>query len=86
MPDKRGSEFTGAGIHVVDKQTRRGVPRVKLTTTTNEVHITDSGGWAAVLTLGIEGQPVWFSVESDGYSYPSNPLVSVGTRLSLSRW
>jgi hypothetical protein len=40
------------GIHVVDKDTGRGVPRVKLTTTTNEVFITDSAGWAAVIALG----------------------------------
>lgn len=71
------------GIHVVDKKTGRGVPRVKLTTTTNEVYITDSGGWAAVLTPGYEGQPVWFAVESDGYSYPSNPLGGAGVALTV---
>ena len=50
------TERTGAsgyfGVHIVDGETGRGVPRVKLTTTTNEYFITDSGGWAAVITLG----------------------------------
>lgn len=55
------------GIQAVDKATRRGVPRVKLTTTTNEVYLTDSAGQAAVPTLGIEGLGVYFKVETDGY-------------------
>ena len=36
-----------------------------------------------MLALGIEGQPVWFGVESDGYSYPANPLGGPGVALTV---
>ena len=71
------------GIRVVDKDTGRGVPRVKLTTTTNEVWITDSGGQAAVLTTGYEGLSTFFSVASDGYEYAADGFGYRGTSLTV---
>jgi hypothetical protein len=58
------------GVQVVDTQTQRGVPRVKLTAMGSEVFITDSAGWAAIPALGpYEGMETFFRVESDGYEY-----------------
>ena len=67
------------GIQVIDQATGRGVPRVKLTTTTNEVWITDSGGQAAVLTTAFEGLSTFFSLESDGYEYAADAFGYRGT-------
>ena len=71
------------GILVVDKDTGRGVPRVKLTTTTNEVWITDSAGRAAILTTGFEGLDTFFSVESDGYEYAPDMFGYRGTTFTV---
>jgi len=72
------------GIHAVDKATGRGVPRVKLTTTTNDVFITDSAGQAAVPTLGIEGLDVWFKIESDGYDAQADGFGFQGVALKVT--
>ena len=69
------------GIQVVDRATGRGVPRVKLTTTTNDVFVTDSAGNAAVLTAAYAGLQTWFSVDSDGYTAPSSGFNTHGVRL-----
>lgn len=55
------------GIHVVDDQTGRGVPLVKLATTSKIRYITDSNGYVAFLEPGLMDQDVYFDISSWGY-------------------
>ena len=55
-------------LFAFDSVTGRGIPRVTFTTTWEDVHVTDSAGYAAVPTAGLEGQRVWLSVSTDGYA------------------
>jgi hypothetical protein len=54
-------------IHVVDDQTGRGVPLVKLQTTNKVRYITDSNGYVAFLEPGLMDQDVYFDISSWGY-------------------
>jgi hypothetical protein len=55
------------GIHIVDDQTGRGVPLVKLQTTSKIRYITDSNGYVAFLEPGLMDQDVYFGISSWGY-------------------
>src|SRR4051812_11137928 len=68
-------------IEVVDDQTRRGVPLVELTTTSNIRYYTDSAGVIAFDEPGLMGQKVWFTVSSYGYEYPADGFGSRGVTL-----
>jgi hypothetical protein len=59
-------------IKVVDDATGRGVPLVKLTTTSNIALYTDSAGIIAFDEPGLMDTKVWFSVESPGYELPAD--------------
>ncbi len=68
-------------IHVVDAQTGRGVPLVKLETTAHQRFYTDSAGVVAFNEPGLMGHDVWFSVSSDGYEYPKDGYGYAGVKL-----
>lgn len=72
------------GIQVVDKQTGRGVPLVRLRTTGAIDLWSDSNGWIAFNEPGLMDTSVYFSVESAGYSYPADGLGYRGVRLQTT--
>jgi hypothetical protein len=59
-------------ITVVDADTGRGVPLVELRTVHGVRHYTDSNGVVAFHEPGLEGQDVFFYVQSHGYEYPKD--------------
>jgi hypothetical protein len=61
-------------IKVVDEETGRGIPLVKLTTTNQAMYWTDSAGVVAFCEPDLLDKRVWFSLESYGYSYPKDGL------------
>lgn len=69
------------GIKIIDPQTKRGIPLVKLTTTNDRVYITDSAGWIAFDEPGLMNREVHFRIESDGYEYPADGFNIRGKRL-----
>ena len=60
------------GIHVLDSETGRGVPMVKLTTVSKINYITDSAGWIAFDEPGLMDREVYFEITSHGYHYPKD--------------
>ena len=71
-------------IKVVDQETSRGVPLVKLTTTTGIDYYTDSAGVIAFYEPGMMDRDVFFFIESHGYSYPADGLGQTGAILHTS--
>ncbi len=69
------------GIRVVDSQTGRGVPLVRLATVNGIVHFTDSAGWVAFHEPGLMDTDVFFRVSSHGYEYPADGFGIRGIRL-----
>jgi len=61
-------------IHVVDDQTGRGVPLVRLQTTNAIRYYTDSSGYVAFNEPGLMNTDVWFSVSTDGYECPADGM------------
>ena len=57
-------------IHVIDEQTGRGVPLVKLKFLNEVTYWTDSGGIAAIDEPSLRGRDVFLAIRSDGYEYP----------------
>ncbi len=70
-------------IHVVDKQTRRGIPMVELTTVDDVVYITDSAGRIAMDELELAGTTVFFKVKSPGYSHAKDGFGMEGVKLTI---
>jgi hypothetical protein len=70
-------------LQVVDDRTGRGVPLVELKTTNQIIHVTDSGGLAAIHEPGLMGQKVFFTVGSHGYEYPKDGFGIRGVALDL---
>jgi len=68
------------GIQMVDSITGRGVPMVELETMDNQLHVTDSGGRVAFSEPGQMGVPVWFSMRSHGYEFPTDGFGMTGQR------
>src|SRR5687767_14382851 len=69
-------------IRVIDEQTNRGVPLVELKTVNGISHWTDSNGLIAFNEPGMmEGDEVWFHIQSDGYSFPKDGFGNTGLRL-----
>lgn len=68
-------------ITVVDRETGRGVPLVRLTTLTHVAHWTDSAGVIAFHEPGLMGRELWFAVASDGYEVPADGFGNRGVRL-----
>jgi hypothetical protein len=70
-------------IQVIDSQTRRGVPMVSLTTVDEVVYITDSAGRVALDDSALMGTPVFFKVQSPGYSIAKDGLGMDGVRVNV---
>ena len=62
-------------IQVVDSETRRGVPMIRLYAQTLCVeYFTDSNGLIAFNEPGLMGRPIYFLVDGHGYCFPKNEL------------
>jgi hypothetical protein len=68
-------------IQVIDKETRRGVPMVELTTVDDVVYITDSSGRVALNEPELAGSTVFFKVQSHGYQIAKDGFGIEGVRL-----
>jgi hypothetical protein len=71
-------------LRVVDAETSRGIPLVKLTTVNGIALWTDSAGIAAFCEPGLMNRDVFFHVESHGYSYPADWLGQAGKTLKTT--
>jgi len=69
-------------IQVVDEATGRGVPLVELETMDRQTYLTDSAGRVAFSEPGQMGVPVWFSLRSHGYEFPTDGFGMTGVRLT----
>lgn len=70
-------------ITVVDEETGRGIPLVKLSTLNGIDHYTDSAGVVAFYEPGLMNKDVFFNVESHGYSFEKDAFDSVGKALKV---
>lgn len=61
-------------IQVIDEQTGRGVPLVKLKSLNEVTYWTDSAGIAAIDEPSLLGRDVFLAIRSDGYEYPRDRL------------
>ena len=59
-------------IRVIDEQTERGIPLVRLTTVNHRRFITDSQGVIAFAEAGMMNRRVFFHVFSHGYEFPKD--------------
>lgn len=71
-------------IKVVDGETGRGVPLVKLETVNHRIHYTDSMGVAAFDEPGLMGKKVYFHVSSHGYEFPADGFKFRGKALEVA--
>lgn len=71
-------------ITVIDRETRRGVPMVELTTVHGVTFITDSAGVVAFDEPGLMDQRVFFNVRSHGYSFPKDGFGIAGKALDIT--
>lgn len=71
-------------ITVIDRQTKRGVPMVELTTTNNVTCITDSAGVIAFNEPGLNGLDVFFTVKGHGYTFPKDGFGFAGKRVRVT--
>src|SRR5262245_39562757 len=71
-------------IQVVDEQTGRGVPLVELKTVGSVRYYTDSNGIAAVDEPALEGQSVFFYVQSHGYEFAKDGFGFRGKALKVA--
>ena len=71
-------------IHVVDRQTGRGVPLVELKTTNGICHYTDSNGIVAFCEPGLMDREVFFHVKSHGYTFLKDGFGYHGVRLKTT--
>jgi hypothetical protein len=71
-------------IKVVDAETGRGIPLVRLETTNNIVYYTDSAGVVAFDEPGLMNQSVFFHISSDGYEYPKDFFGYNGTAVDVT--
>lgn len=80
LPVVQGAEesSTHFGIRIIDRQTGRGVPMVKLTTVNKISQFTDSAGWIAFREPGLMDRKVFFEVSSHGYQFPADGFGSRG--------
>ena len=70
-------------IQVIDKETRRGVPMVELTTVDDVVYMTDSAGRVALHEPELVGTTVFFKVHSPGYQIARDGFGIEGLRLKV---
>ena len=69
-------------VEVLDAATGRGVPMVELETMDNQLYVTDSAGRVAFSEPGQMGVPVWFSLRSHGYEFPTDGFGMTGMRFT----
>jgi hypothetical protein len=69
-------------IEVIDEATGRGVPLVELETMDNNLYVTDSAGRVAFAEAGQMGLPIFFSMRSHGYQFPTDGFGFPGVRLT----
>ena len=69
-------------VEIVDEATGRGVPLVELETMDNQLYVTDSAGRVAFHEPGQMGIPVWFSMRSHGYEFPTDGFGMTGQRFT----
>jgi len=69
-------------IEIVDTATGRGVPLVELETMDNQLYVTDSAGRVAFHEQGQMNIPVWFSMRSPGYEFPTDGFNMTGQRFT----
>jgi len=81
-PDAR--ESIPFRILVRDAETKRGVPLVELTTTSNVTYITDNAGMIAFDEPGLMNTRVHFKVKSHGYEYPADGFDIRGKALDIT--
>lgn len=72
-----------AAVRVVDQDTGRGVPLVRLCSTSSVCYWTDSNGVAAIDEPDFLGKRVFFSIESEGYHYEQNVYGTAGSTIDL---
>lgn len=72
------------GIRVLDAETGRGVPLVRLETTDASVFISDSAGWIAIEDPVLMGRTVHFTITSHGYEYPTDGFGYRGVALDVT--
>ena len=65
-------------IHVIDGETRRGVPLVELRTVNGISHFTDSAGMVAFFEPGMMNRDIFFRMTSHGYTMPKDELGAAG--------
>jgi len=70
-------------IRVVDAQTDRGIPLVRLTTVNHRSFITDSHGVIAFNEPGLMDRRVFFHVFSHGYEYPKDVFGYRGRAITI---
>jgi len=70
-------------VRVVDEQTGRGVPLVRLKLPNEVQYWTDSAGVAALDEPSFEGRRVFVEIRSHGYEYPQEALFGRGAMLDL---
>jgi hypothetical protein len=70
-------------IHVIDLETRRGIPMVELTTVDDVCYITDSAGRVAFDEPELSRAQVFFKVTSPGYQVAKDGFGIEGVRLSI---
>lgn len=70
-PAARSAPADYFAIHIVDDQTGRGVPLVRLQTTDKARYYTDSNGYVAFNEPGLMNQDVYFAIASWGYEAPN---------------
>lgn len=83
LPTQSSELTTPFGVQVIDEETGRGVPLVELKTT-NEIRlVTDNAGWVAIDEPGLNGQKVFFSIDSHGYEFPADGFGNRGRALEV---
>jgi hypothetical protein len=79
--DSGGRPFV---IKVVDGETDRGVPLVKLETINHRIYYTDSMGVVAFDEQGLMGKKVFFHISSHGYEFPADGFKFRGKALEVA--
>ena len=69
-------------VTVIDAQTKRPVPLIRLETVNNIVDYTDNAGVIAFDEPELMNQPVWFGVSGHGYRLPPDGFGYRGVRLT----
>ena len=73
----------GLGVQVVDETSGRGIPMVELSANNGVTWVTDNNGWACVDEADLEGQSVYLTVVTPGYSFPKDAAGFSGTEVKV---